>query len=81
MEEPNIPRELASINQPGFVFKPDETTFFLGRETIISTRRYSGMSRTREKLFGLLSRNATSATAYFKIPPGRVVEMGEQVEI
>ncbi|MBA3632587.1 MAG: potassium transporter Kup [Acidobacteria bacterium] len=81
MEDPNIPRELANIAQPGFVFKPEETTYFLGRETIISTRKYSGMALWREKLFSLISRNARSATAYFGIPADRVVELGEQVEI
>jgi KUP system potassium uptake protein len=81
MEDPNIPRELAAIREPGFVYKPAETTYFLGRENIIATRKYSGMARWREKLFALMSRNATSATAYFCIPSERVVELGEQVEI
>jgi KUP system potassium uptake protein len=81
MEDPDIPQALENLNQPGFVFKPEETTYFLGRETIIASRKYSGMARWREKLFSLISRNATSATAYFCIPADRVVEMGEQVEI
>ena len=81
MEEPNIPNVLAGVEQPGFVFKPEETTYFLGRETIISTRKYSGMMRWREKLFSVLSKNARSATAYFGIPTDRVVELGEQIEI
>ena len=81
MEDPNVPRELAGIDHPGFKFDPQTTTYFVGRETIISTSKHSGMARWREKLFSLLSRNARSATAYFSIPPGRVVELGEQVEI
>jgi len=81
MEDPNIPQVLENFDFPGFTFKPGETTYFLGRETIIASNKYSGMSRWREKLFSLLSRNATTATAYFCIPPDRVVEMGEQVEI
>lgn len=81
MEDPNVPRELAAVTEPGFAFKPEETTYFLGRENIISTRKYSGMAVWREKLFALMSRNATSATAYFGIPADRVVELGEQVEI
>jgi KUP system potassium uptake protein len=81
MEDPNIPKVFESIQQPGFVFKPEETTYFLGRETIIATKKYSGMARWREKLFALLSRNARSATAYFGIPADRVVELGEQIEI
>lgn len=81
MEEPNIPRELSKIEHPVFNFKPEETTYFLGRETIISTKRKSGMARWREKLFAVLSKNAQSATAFFGIPPERVVELGSQIEI
>ncbi len=81
MEKPDIPDILSNITQPGFVFKPEEATYFLGRETIIATKKYSGMARWREKLFALLSKNARSATSYFRIPPDRVVELGEQIEI
>ena len=35
----------------------------------------------RERLFVLMSRNAVRATAFFKLPPDRVVELGVQVEI
>lgn len=81
MEDPDVPKILSEIEQRGFVFDPNETTYFLGRETIIATEKYSGMSRWREKLFALMSKNARSATAYFRIPPDRVVELGEQIEI
>lgn len=81
MEDPDIPDVIENFFFPGFRIDPSQTTYFLGRETIIASEKYSGMSRWRERLFALLSRNATSATAYFRIPPGRVVEMGEQVEI
>ncbi len=81
MEDPNIPLVLSNIEYPGFNFRPEESTYFLGRETVISTKKRSGMMRWREKLFSLLSRNARSATTYFCIPADRVVEMGEQVEI
>ena len=81
MEDPDVPKILASIPQLGFVFKPEEATYFLGRETIIATKKYSGMARWREKVFAILSKNARSATSYFRIPPDRVVELGEQIEI
>ncbi|MBK9153612.1 MAG: potassium transporter Kup [Chloracidobacterium sp.] len=81
MEEPNVPRELLGLEQAGLRLSPNEMTYFLGRETIIATKKYSGMARWREKLFSLLSRNARSATSFFGIPPGRVVELGEQIEI
>jgi KUP system potassium uptake protein len=81
MEDPDIPRVLAA--GAGHVLPrldPDDTTYFLGRETIVSTTR-RGMAVWREKLFALMSRNATTATAFFGIPPDRVVELGEQIEL
>ncbi|HEX6126161.1 MAG TPA: potassium transporter Kup [Pyrinomonadaceae bacterium] len=81
MEKPDVPGDLASIDYPGYKFPSEDVTYFLGRETIIATKKYSGMARWREKLFAFLSRNARSATSYFRIPTDRVVELGEQVEI
>ena len=81
MEDPNIPAVLAA-GEGGALprMAPEDTTYFLGRETIISTSR-RGMAKWRETLFALMSRNATTATAYFGIPPDRVVELGEQIEL
>jgi KUP system potassium uptake protein len=81
MDEPNIPQALADAHIHGLPpLEPSQTTFFLGRETIIASAR-PGMALWRERLFALMSRNATTATAYFGIPPDRVVELGEQIEI
>jgi len=81
MEDPNIPEALEKSAEHGIALvDPKDTTYFLGRETIIATHR-PGMAVWREKLFALISRNATTATAYFGIPPDRVVELGEQIEI
>ncbi len=81
MEEPHVPQALASAAIRGVpLIDPAQVTYFLGRETIIATRR-PGMAVWREKLFALIARNATTATAYFGIPPHRVVELGEQIEL
>ena len=58
----------------------EETTFFLSRETILSTKLH-GMAQWRERLFSFMSRNSQQATAYFRIPADRVIEVGSQVEI
>ena len=55
-----------------------ETSFFLGRATLIP-KVGSGMAFWREKLFIFLFRNASSATSFYKIPSNRVVELGTQV--
>lgn len=80
MEDPNIPSVLESLAPPDPTFNLMETTYFLGRETVIASK-HPGMMMWRERLFALMSRNASSATAYFCLPPNRVVEMGAQVEI
>ena len=81
MEEPNVPLALEGASRLGLsIDDPKGATYFLGRETIISSRRH-GLAVWREKLFALMSRNATAATAYFGIPPDRVVELGEQIEL
>jgi KUP system potassium uptake protein len=80
MEDPDVPSVLAAMGPPGPVFDPAETTYFLGRETVIASKN-SDMMIWREKLFAVMSRNASSATAYFCLPPNRVVELGSQVEI
>ncbi|MBW3539860.1 MAG: potassium transporter Kup [Planctomycetes bacterium] len=80
MEEPHIPRTLASVREPEFTFSADDVSYFLGRETILPTSR-PGMSLWRENLFTWMSRNAQTATRYFNLPPERVVELGVQVEL
>jgi KUP system potassium uptake protein len=80
MEDPNVPEALAQTEDLGLRLDPDDVTYFLGRETIIVTRR-QGMAVWREKLFVLMARNAVRATAFFRLPPERVVELGVQVEM
>ena len=57
-----------------------ETSFFIGRETLVACE-HTGLPRWQEHLFIALSATALSATAFFSIPPGQVVELGAQVEI
>jgi KUP system potassium uptake protein len=75
MEEPDVPALLAKLKAP-----PMDTTYFLGRETLIVTKRPSGMAMWREKLFAWMTRNAESAVRFFRLPPNRVVELGAQIE-
>ena len=80
MEEPDIPAALTLEAGPEARINMEDTTFFLGIETLLATRR-PGMPLWRERLFALMSRNALRATSFFKIPPERVVEIGMQVEL
>ncbi|MDQ3265984.1 MAG: potassium transporter Kup [Myxococcota bacterium] len=80
METPSVPEILKMTKEKGLPLKLMETSFFLGRETLIPTKQ-PGMAIWREALFAWMSRNARPATSFFKIPPNRVVELGSQIEL
>ena len=80
MERPDVPRALELCRQFGLSFDLMQTTFFLGRETLIPAMR-SEMWRWQAGLFIAMQATALSATRFFRIPANRVVEMGTQVEI
>ena len=80
LDETDIPVALKLATRFNFEFNDMETSFFLGRETVMPSRR-PGMALWREHLFAWMMRSATSAMDFFKLPPNRVVEMGTQVEI
>lgn len=80
MEDPDIPAALAAAGSQGLLLDQEDVTYFLGRETLIATRT-PGMALWRERLFVLMARNAGRATAFFRLPAERVVELGVQVEL
>jgi KUP system potassium uptake protein len=79
-DEPNIPQVMALCADQGLQFEMMETSFFIARQTVISTPG-GGMAPWREHLFVAMSRNARDAADYFQIPTNRVIELGTQVEI
>jgi KUP system potassium uptake protein len=79
-DDPDLPREFALCAQHGLELDMMDTSFFIGKETLIA-RRDSEMAYWREKLFIAMFRNADSVTNYFKLPPNRVVELGAQVTL
>ena len=80
METPNVPKILLRAREEGLVCEPSTTSYFLGRETLLTSGK-SPMMLWRKLLFAFVSRNALSATSYFGLPPGRVVELGMQVDL
>ncbi|WP_448187471.1 potassium transporter Kup [Azospirillum sp. sgz301742] len=80
MEQPHVPQALERCRKYGLHTDMMDTSFFLGRETLIPSKRV-GLPTWREPMFILMSKTALSATEFFCIPPGRVVELGTQVEI
>ena len=80
MQEPDVPAALKLVTGCGAEFKMMDTSFFLSRQTLLSSER-PGMALWRERLFAWMMRNAESAMDFFKLPTNRVVELGSQVEI
>ena len=79
-ENPDVPAALEQATFSGRPIAPIDTTYFVGTETLLVTKR-PGLPLWRERLFVLMSRNALRATTFFRIPPERVVELGMQVEL
>ena len=80
MQKPNVPQIMKIVAQQGLVTDPMTTTFYMGRETLL-TGGSSKMMRWRKALFVFMSRNAGNPTSYFGIPANRVVELGTQLEL
>ena len=87
MESPDVPAVLQALSLKGdamdlggLTVKVMETTFYLGRETLLASGP-AKMAGWRKRLFIVMTRNAQSATTFFNLPPNRVVEMGAQIQL
>ena len=80
METPNVPKALAIARKLGWQFDIMSTSFFLSRRSLKPAAQ-SGMPRWQDRLFIGLTRVANDATDYYRIPTGRVVEVGTQVTV
>jgi KUP system potassium uptake protein len=81
-ESPDIPEALQNIKIEGATFEMMKTSFFLGRESLVTSRTpVSKMSRLKRNVFVFMSRNALDPSKFFGIPPNRVVELGVQLEM
>jgi KUP system potassium uptake protein len=80
METPDVPTAMAELKIPGVTFNPADTSYFLGRRTVLPTHDH-GLRRLQDLLFIALNRNSADPSEVFAIPPGRVVEMGVQVAV
>ncbi len=80
MESPNVPRALERLSAQGVEFKPMQTSYFLGRETVVAAS-LPKLRFIRRWMFLFMARNAVSATEFFRIPSDRVVELGVRIAI
>jgi len=81
MEEVDIPKDLAFVKSCGEPFNMMSTSFFLGRQKLVASRKQPGMALWREKLFAWMLKNSESAMEFFRLPTNRVVELGSQLQI
>lgn len=80
-ETPDVPTALESRLPEHLCFQPGKTTYFLGSESYRVGKSAALFDRIRLPIFAAMARNASSATAYFQLPPGRVVELGAQITL
>ncbi|MCU0609953.1 MAG: KUP/HAK/KT family potassium transporter, partial [Chitinispirillaceae bacterium] len=79
-EMPDIPLLLKGLSIPGLWFDPMQTTFFLGRESLVVKNNHQ-MFSWRKRIFWFMSHNSLNATSFFNLPVNRVVELGAQIEL
>ncbi|WP_297370376.1 potassium transporter Kup [Acidocella sp.] len=80
MESPDVPRALEGLSAHGIDYKPMQTSYFLGRETVVPAS-VPKLRFIRRWLFLFMARNAIPATEFFRIPSDRVVELGVRIAI
>jgi len=80
MQTPDVPEVLRLGAAQDFQVRPGGVSYFLGRETLLTTGR-AKMARWRKRLFAMLSRNSLPANTFFRLPPNRVIELGAQIEL
>ncbi len=79
-EQPDVPEALRACRPHGIAYDEMETSFFLGRETLVPTQ-HSKLGRLRRDWFISLSHSASATKIFFRIPPNRAIELGNQIQI
>jgi KUP system potassium uptake protein len=80
MEETNVPKALALARRLGIKFDIMTTSFFLNRRSFRSDPK-RGIPVWQERIFIALTRAATTATDYYRLPVNRTIELGQQLLI
>ena len=80
MEQPDVPAALRACRPHGIAYDEMETSFFLGRETLVPPSR-SHLGKWRRDFFISLSHSASATKAFFRIPPNRAIELGNQIQV
>ena len=79
-EQPDVPEALRACRPHGIAYDEMETSFFLGRETLLPSQ-HSRLGRWRRDWFISLSHSASGTKTFFRIPPNRAIELGNQIQV
>ncbi len=81
MEQPHVPRALvAAARRAGLSFEMMSTSYFLNRRSFRASAS-SGMPLWQDKLFIAMTKAASDATGYYRLPSNRVLELGQQLVV
>jgi KUP system potassium uptake protein len=80
MEQPDVPAALRACREHGLEIDPRQASYFLGRRSIIQSKR-SSMPFWQQRIFIMLANQSSRAIDFFRIPPDRVVELGVQMSV
>ena len=80
MEQPNVPRALALARKQGVSFELMSTSYFLNRRSFRPSAN-SGMPLWQDKLYIAMTKAASDATNYYRLPSNRVLELGQQLVV
>lgn len=79
MDRADVQAILRILRNRGFDIPLEDTTLFIGRETLAVPATRNLLRRWRFGLYTLMARNSERATRYFNLPADRVFEVGEQI--
>lgn len=80
IEDPDINEIFELCNESGYKLNVHSVSFYLGRVSLgIAQDKF--MAMWRKKMYIFMHKNAESAADYFKLPPGRVIELGRKIFI
>jgi KUP system potassium uptake protein len=78
-EDLDVPKALDGARALGLAIDIDNTSFFIRRETLVKAKK-SSLPAWQSRIFMMLQSSAQEAARFYRLPPGRVVELGAQIE-
>lgn len=82
MQHVNVPSELAACSKQGLTIDLAQATYYIEHQAPVTRHgRNDGMAAWRDRLFGVLTRNALDLTMTYQIPTDKIVDIGLRVRI